>query len=252
MVFLCLFSSSTIAQTSINVKDCQIRQDGMGAQSAFVGGTFVQLMCHNDYCMKELMRVEAEGIVRFGYNAMTMQVSHYGYGRYGELAAKLGYARDFGGKLGVGLNFYYLCNHVANYEAVHSVCFDLSLYALVTKRFSFGFEVFNPARLKYGVTGKEAIPMDFRLNMLFQYDEKLLFSLKANLKLPGDFNLKLAAYYTPLSYFGLSFDVSIKSVGIGFLFQYRSLVFQIGAMYNYKLGFSPAVSIVFQFQKKEK
>lgn len=254
LLLFCLlaFPRLLFSQAGISLPEWQIKRSRYGACYAFSKDSWTQLSCGNDYFLKEFMTVDAEAAIVYKSNVFNIQMIHLGYSRYGELRVKAGYARKFGQKVGVGVNFYYLYSHAANYDAVHSVCFDVSLHAIVTKRLSFGFEVYNPAKLRYGVVGDSPIPIELNVYALFYYDPKLLFEMKVEKKLPGEFDVSLSTYYLPTSFFGLSFDISIRNAGVALMFQYRRLSFHILTRYNYKLGLSPELALLYSFQQKGK
>ena len=231
------------AQRWMSGADCQQMRHDMVAAGPFQTVSWMQAACGNDYMLKELMRMRCDALLLWSRHAFMFQVSHNGYSKYGELTSSVAYSVKFGGKMAVGLRFHYIFQHVAHEEAQHSVTFDVSLYAQVTRKLSFGFEVYNPARLKYGVRGKDLIPMRFRVVALYSYSEKLSFSLLLRKCLPGLFDVSAGCCYRPSDFFYLSLECSLYNANCGIMLRCRRVYFKIDARYNYRLGFALEVGV---------
>lgn len=252
LVLICFLMSKWLnAQSVLSVSDYQILRNSNFAQLNNASSSWVNASCRNDYFLKEMMTADLTGTLLFGDNAVAFQCSHEGYSKYGNLTSSIGYSRKFAERVSVGLRFYYLFQHVEQYESVHSVTFDISLHAVVSKKLSFGFEVYNPARLKYGVRGNSLIPMMFRVQAQYVFSDKLLFLITLHKHLPGEFDVVLGAYYRPTSYFFLSFDVSLMNADVGVMLRCRSLYFTIDFKYNYRLGFSPEIGLAYRFPHRK-
>lgn len=253
LILVMLFLSGLLkSQTLFHLSDYQMIRNSIVAQKSFFLSSNLYTSCGNDFLLKELMNVQLTGQLVVRDNVLCMQMSHNGYSKYGNLTTSIAYARQFGKKVAVGLRFYYLYQHVEQYEPTHSVTFDISLFAFVTKKLSFGFEVYNPARLKYGFRGTNLIPMKFTVQAQYKYSDKLLFMIDLYKRLPGEFDVSLGAYYHPLNYFYLAFDVSLMYADIGVMLRCGHFYFTIDLKYNYRLGFSPEVGLVYQFQRLKK
>lgn len=217
----------------------------------FLPTSYFSASCCNQFLLKETTTAHAELWLQSGNNGIALAVEHQGGKQYGELKSSIAYGRLFGEKIGVSLRFHYLCSHAEHYTPLHSLTFDLSLFAAATQKLFFGFEVFNPARLKYNFTSSEVIPMKFSLWSQFKYSDKLVFSLLIFKQLPGNFDIGTSAHYAPLDFFAFSFNLSLTSLNIGALFRCHKVYFKIDVNYNYRLGISPKIGIYYQFEIKK-
>ena len=231
------------AQTCLGVEDCQRLKCGIAATMPFLSHAWVAGICGNDYMLKELMRARLEAVMRYDRHAFVLQLSHNGYSRYGELTTSVGYAVKFGGRVAVGMRYYYLYQHVERYEAQHSITFDVSLYAQLSSKLCFGFEVYNPARLKYSIRGPDMIPMRFTVLAHYVYSEKLSFAVQVLKYLPGRFDVSAGCYYRPLPYFYLSFAGSLYDADCGLMLRCKHFYFMVDARYNYRLGLALEVGV---------
>lgn len=248
--WLIVFYIPVSAQSWLGVVDYQRVKCEMAAARPFLSQAWVDGTCGNDYLLKELMRARLDVMIRYDRHAFILQMSHDGYSRYGELTTTVGYAVKLGGKVAVGMRYYYLYQHVDNYEAQHSVTFDVSLYAQLSRKLCFGFEVYNPARLRYSIRGPDIIPMRFMVLCHYLYNEKLTFSVLVLKYLPGRFDVSAICYYQPLNCFYLSFACSLYDMNFGVMIRCRRFYFTVDARYNYHLGFSPEVGVGMQLKVK--
>ncbi len=214
----------------------------------FIPNSFILTTCCNDYLLKETTKAHIDLWLRAGNNGIAIAIEHQGYSKFGEIKASVGYGRLFGQKVGVTIKFHYLGTHADHYEFLHSVTFDVSTFFAATKKLFFGFEIYNPARLKYNFTSTEIIPMKFALWSQFKYSDKLIFSLLIFKQLPGNFNIAASAHYAPLNYFAFHLDLSLNELDIGIFLRCKKVYFKIDASYNYQLGFSPKIGLLYQFK----
>ena len=243
-----VFYMVSVAQDYLTAKDYQFLKSEMVATKPFVVHTWVEGRCGNDYMLKELLRVHLDVLMRYDRHAFIVQLSHNGYSRYGELTTTVGYAVKLGRKVAVGMRYYYLYQHVDQYDARHSITFDFSLYAQLSKKLCFGFEIYNPARLKYSIRGPDIIPMRFTFLAHYMYSDNLTFTVQIIKCLPGRFDVSAACYYRPLHYFYLSVGCSLYDADVGLMLRFRQFYFTVDARYNYRLGFAPEVGVLVQLK----
>lgn len=164
------------AQELLAVADCYAQDlvsDNLAAFS-LEGRSFLVVSFNNRFCIKEMMTEMVGAVFRFRSNTFSFQASHFGYVRYGELMLNGGYAHSLGRHIGMALRFHYLMTHASEYPNVHSVTFDLSMYARIGKSFGLGFSIYNPALLKYGVVGKQPIPTRIVCDLQYTISRNLL------------------------------------------------------------------------------
>ena len=152
---------SSVAQAYLTVKDYQLLKMDIASTKPFESFSKISTSCSNDYLLKELTKASMTAGLLWGRHALGIHTSHYGYSKYGELTSSLAYSVKLGAKIALGIRFHYIFQHVDHYESQHSVTFDFSMYAHVSRKLSFAIELYNPARLKYGLTGNTVIPMRF-------------------------------------------------------------------------------------------
>ncbi len=214
------------------------------AACPFLERSFLSVSFENRFCLKELMSEELDAVFRYRENAFSVGVSGAGYRHYGEVTVSAGFARSFGRHVAVGLRSHYLVSYASECAPIHSFTFDVSLYARVGKNCGFGFSVYNPARLKYGIVGKVPMPVRLHLDFSYQIGQNVLLLSMA------DWELK-----TRISFFaGVKYKVKCliltamarlpeSSGDIRIDLVYKRFLFGISCRYLHPLGFVPRTGV---------
>jgi len=206
----------------------------------------ISLSSQNQFLLRELCTATIFGSYNIKGNAVTLSVSHFGYSKYGILTISSGYARAFAKRVSFGLQMHYLLYHAENYLKKHSFTFDLSLYGRITQKVGVGISAYNPASLKYGLTGKEKIPMVYTLMLDFKLSDKVLLAVAASKQLPGFFDIAATICFRE-KFYGFIIELSAKKVNMQFSFWWKKVQFGVGGGFDYRLGFSPFVGIQYFF-----
>ena len=225
-------------------------QHGFPAARCMLPASYAHAGFRNDYGLKEMMFGEVEFDFIHHQDAFLVSASHYGYSGFGELAVHIGYGRRFGNKVAVALRGVYLLNHATHYAPRHSFTVDFSAYCQVSRAIGLSVNIYNPIRMKYGVTGNEVIPMVFALQADYQPNEKLILSLYGDKTLPGALDAGIKMFYHPVSNLIISGTAALTHCGIGIFVPWRQLVFSIKADWYYRVSVSTQGGIGYYFEKK--
>lgn len=166
-----------------------------GAAACFLPRSAVSAHFDNRFLVKEMMTKRVGAVFRKGQNSFLVDCQHFGYSRFGELTARVGYSRRFGQHLAFGVRFHYLMTHSAESACVHSITFDLSGYATIGKNIGLGFAVLNPARLKYGITGKKMLPTRLQFDINYRVGKQILLFARVEKELQSAFGIEAGATY---------------------------------------------------------
>ena len=172
-------------------------------------------------------------------NALLTTLSHYGYSSFGELNYHLGYGRNFGDKISIAIEGIYKLNHARHYELTHSFVLDISACYPISPKFILTISVHNTLRLKYGIIGKEIIPMRFDFHLGYFPNKMIGGYLFCNKELPGQMNIGIGLAYSLNKYLILNGECSLMGIGIGMHLPWKQLMFGIHTKWNYRIGFSP-------------
>lgn len=215
------------------------------AARAFIERPVIDIGFRDDFCTKEIMTKH----IGFSYfrnsDILLADLSHCGYSKYGVLKMGLGYSRLFSKKLSIALCGIYLLNHAEHYENLHSFTIDFSACYRISSKFSLSIDLYNPIRMRYGITGNDIIPMSFALQATYHPSNKLLGYLYCTKHLPGELDIGLGLYYQPIKQCIIQGDCSIQKCGLCIHIPWKRLLFCIRADWYYRISLSTEGNIYF-------
>ena len=214
---------------------------------AFLPGGNVSLFTQNQFLLKELCTVNVSGYYNIKGNCIALTASHFGYSKYGVFTVSGGYTRTFAHRIAFGLQIHYILHHAESYSKLNSLTFDLSLYGKISQKVGIGVSAYNPANLKYGLTGKEKIPMLYLLMLDYKINNKVLLAVAVSKQLPGFFDVSATICYKD-KFYGFISDFSLKKVALQFSFWWKRVQFDVGGAFDYRLGFSPQINLTYCFK----
>lgn len=217
------------------------------AARSMLRSSYLHAAFRNDFCTKEMMLKELEFDLVHQQDALLTTITHYGYSSFGELKVSIGYGRRFGGEVAVALQAVYLLNHAEHYPTRHSFTIDFSAFCQISRTIGLAVNLYNPIRMKYGVTGEEVIPMRFELQGDYQPSEKLLISLFGSKTLPGEFDIGARLHFQASKLFILSGNASITNCGIGIHIPWKGFIFSVQGQWYYRISVSPGCGVGYYF-----
>ena len=249
LFFLSLFFGIT-AQTIFPQHHYSYGLHDFPAARSMLTSSYLHAAFRNDFCTKEMMFKELEFDFIHQQDALLTTITHYGYSNFGELAVHIGYGRRFGNRLGVALQSVYLLNLAKHYPPRHSITVDFSICYKINEKFCLSVALFNPIRMKYGITGEEVIPMKFGLQGDFQPSEKILLSLYGSKTLPGEFDIGARLHFQPDKHLILSGIASTTNCGIGVYIPWKGFLFSAKCQWYYRISVSPQCGVGYYFKKE--
>lgn len=219
-----------------------------GAAGVFLTSHQLHISFENRFCIKSLMLEEVGAVFRYRQNAFAAEASHFGDHRYGKVSVAFGYARGFGKHLSVGLKFYYYLEHAQEMPALHSISFDLSLYAALGKNMGLGFAVLNPAGLRYGIVGKQKLPVRFNLFWDYRIGKNILLTAQLEKELQSRLMIFVGAKYR-IRCLCLSLKIGCPKprMSVSIMLAYRQFLLGVSGEYHLPLGFVPKAQIFWRF-----
>jgi hypothetical protein len=229
------------------------------AAMPFYGKTAAGTYYDNRYLLKET----STAVLGFtfplknGSDVFGTSLYHYGGGSYGKMKVGLAYAKSFASVFSFGLQFDYLLDYFkeATYGKRSGFTFETSIYGQVTKNFSLGFHVYNPARLKMVTYNNitEYISTILRLGMGYTFPQKCTIGFDIEKNLDTKMHYHAGVEYIVHQYLilrgGLRFPDFSFSLGFGT--QYKGLSIDFASSYHSYLGYSPQLGLVYAIKIKK-
>jgi hypothetical protein len=219
----------------------------------FYGKMAMGIYYDNRYLLKETSTAVLGFMLplKNGSDVFSANLYHYGGGNFGEMKAGIAYSKSFASVFSFGLQFDYLLDYFkdATYGKRSGFTFETGLYGQITKSFSIGFHVYNPARLKmisYNNT-TEYIPTILRLGLAYKFRGKCIVGLEAEKNLDTKMQVHAGIEYMISDFLilrgGLRFPDFSFSLGLGT--QLKSLSIDFASSYHPYLGYSPQLSLIY-------
>jgi len=197
----------------------------------------------NHFLTKEISESIIDGAHVFDGNGLLWSIGHTGFKAYGTAEFRLGYGRRFGNKVVIALRGCYLWQHARHYESQHSFTIDISAAYQMSRKLLLAITMYNPIRMKYGVVGDEVIPMTFNILARYTAGKQVLLDVFVRKRLPIGFEMGGSVHYFPLRALYLHLICSNQRCGIGIMFGWKNLQFQIRGDWYYRLGIIPSMDI---------
>ena len=242
--------SAGIGNASVSLTDIwsvQNNQAGLGWMKEMSGGITYQ----NQFFAKELS-TKAFG---FAYpvkkGTFGLCVSNFGYSLYSENKIGLAFGKSFGEKISAGIMMDYFGTKISEYGKKNSFVAEMGIQAKPIKNLTLGVHIFNPTRTKIIDYNDERIPTIMRLGFDYKFSEKVFVAVETEKDIEKKAMVKAGLEYKPIKELylraGVSSNPSLSCFGIGVMMKQFRL--DISSTYHSTLGFSPQISLIYQFER---
>jgi len=205
--------------------------------------SFADMRLRDDFGMKEMMHAQVNGNWVRGGNCLLTSLAHYGYTHYGDLQLAIGYGRNFGNRFSLCTRLFYSVQHARDYPARHSISTDFAFACRITPTLWVETTVFNPFLMRYGLIGKEVIPLKFSISCGYLPSRKLLVALTMSKSLPGAWEINgriLTQAAQPLL---LAADCSNHRIALTVSIVHKRFLFNIQTAWHYRIALSPRIGM---------
>lgn len=222
------------------------------AGNVFNEGIFCGVYFENRYMVKELSYKALVFSACLRPGAFSFTCLYFGTGVYSELKTGVGYARKFGKHFSAGIQLnYYRFRISDDYGSKNILNCEAGLMFKPARQLVVGFHCVNPVPVKlYGISG-ESLPTLFQLGLSYNFTEGLMMSAEVEKDPVSKACARIGAEYRFAGILSARAGVATGpfrlSIGAGIVIKRFSLDF--ASEYSQVLGFSPAVSIQYQFRK---
>jgi hypothetical protein len=242
-----------LANSSVTVADCWGAFHNQ-ASLAWIDRIAAGASYDNRFTMSELSTKGFVFALPLKAGTFALSGNVFGYNQYNEKKAGIAFAKKLGQKFSAGVQLNYLNTFINDdfYGSRTTFAVEAGLLAEPLKNFRIGLHVYNLSRAKLAEYADEKIPTIFRLGASYKFSEKLWWSIeeekdidqKAVFKSGVEYHVAEALYLRA----GMGTNPTLFSFGFGLKFS--GLMLDVASTYHQVLGFSPAISLIYQFGKK--
>ena len=226
-------------------------QAGMARINRPSGGFYFE----NRYLVKEMGLGAAAFALPTASGVFGLSVSYFGYAQYHESKVGLAYARSFGEKLSVGVQFNYMYSFVGGdyNNAAGNVCFEAGVIYELLPGLNIGAHIFNPTRTKLASVDNlydEYIPTIFRFGMSYIFSDRVLVSVETEKDIERKPVFKAGLEYRIVDnlYVRGGIGTNPTQNAFGFGFHTGQFTIDLSSSFHHVLGYSPQASIRFDIK----
>jgi len=243
--------SSAMGGTSVSLSDfwsVNNNQAGIANYKSFATGFYYE----DRYLLKELSLKAISFIIPTSSGVFGINYSYFGYNLYNEQKVGLAYAKSFGKRFSVGLQFDYLGTTIGDdYGHKNNITFEAGILAKVSEQITIGAHVFNPVNVLLTNYNSETIPEVLRLGICYSFNEKLIMTLETEKNIYYDAVYKIGLEYklTKGVFVRTGISTNPSLITFGFGFNYEKCIFDFSSSIHQALGYSPQFSMIYNFGK---
>lgn len=243
--------SAGMSNASVSLKDLwSVRHNQAGLAFLKTGG--LGFSYENRFLIEQLATKSLIGAFPLKFGTIGVNVSQFGYSKYNESKLGLAFAKKLSKNiaLGVQVNYQYFQFGAGEYGQKGLMTGEIGFIADINEELTFAAHVFNPSNAKLASFNNERIPVVLRIGGDYKFSTKFLTTFEVEKDINTDPEMKLGAEFMAhkMVYLraGISTNPFRNSFGLGVY--YGKLKMDIAAGYHNTLGYSPQVSISYNFK----
>lgn len=246
--------SAAMGNASVSLSDmwsAHHNQAGLG----FVRNISAGVSYENRFMVKEIS--VRGGVLAIPVKAGTfgLCITNFGYQLYSENKYSLSFAKAFGEKFSAAIAMDYLTTRIAEgYGNKGALAAEAGIQAKPIKALTIGAHVFNPTRAKISSYDDERLPTIIRLGADYNFSDKVILAIETQKDIKYKAEFKAGLEYKAVKEFylriGLSTNPTLSTFGFGL--NLKNFKADFSGSYHQTLGFSPQLSLSYQFNKADK
>lgn len=184
----------------------------------------------------------------------SLTTTYFGYPNYNETQIGVGYGLKLSDNFSAGIQIDYLNTSLIEFGSKGNVTFEAGILAKMTDQLTFAAHIYNPTQAKLGESlgVVEKTPGIFKTGLSYLQKDKYLISVEAEKDIDYDPFLKVGieVYLSEkiVGRAGIGTNPSNYSIGLGY--QVNNLTVDVAGSQSEFLGFTPAISLSWKFDKR--
>ena len=205
------------------------------------------------FLLRELSLYHAAAALPTHSGNFGLSGSYFGNADYAESQLGLAYARKWGDKVDVGIQFNYYMLKVSSYGNASAINFEAGAVFHLTEKINGGIHVYNPVGGKLNKGENEKLPAMYSAGLGFEPSDKFFISAEIEKEEDKPLNVKVGMQYRFVDQFharaGISSSSSAFYFGIGY--KWKAMRLDVTASYHQQLGFTPGLVLIFENPKNK-
>lgn len=247
--------SAGLAHTSVTLNDVWSAHNNQ-AGLALIKNPVAGIYYENRYLVREMGLSSVAAALPVNKTG-TFALSYYRFGSslFYDSKIGLGYGMKLGEKINAGVQ---LNHHTIGFGDIYgkrsTVSAELGILAQLTNELSIGAHVYNINRARINNNPNEYLVSYIRLGLNYKFSEQVFAVIEVQKDISNKPVFKAATEYKPGEVLYIRAGISNNPLfnAFGFGLDLKAFKIDIAANYHQQLGFSPQISIVYEFIKNIK
>lgn len=207
------------------------------------------LAYENKFLIKEIATKSAVFAIPVGKFVLGASFETYGVNAYKQTQTGLSLARAFSPKLLMAVTVNYHQLQINNYGNAKAFTAQVGVQYQALKNLWLGAHIANPNSSKYGEITDQIIPAHIQFGGSYTFSDKLIISTEFEKILDSQADFKTGIEYKIIKAFALRGGVSMNPFKqyAGFGLALENLLFDFGISSHPILGYSPQISLGYEF-----
>ena len=222
------------------------------ATSALIERNILGLHYTNYFLFTEVNSVQLSLAQVLDNGTLSYQADYFGINHFNTLKLGIGYAKPFGKHIALGLRLNYHRISLIQEQGKNVMGFDLGMVYTMNEKIRLATSLRNPIKQKLEKTLNETLNTEFILGGSFLPNDDFYFSweFQKDLQLPLRSAIGFSYTLHPklITRAGISINPILISGGVGI--KTSQLQIDVSSSWHTKLGYSPQISISYDFKKK--
>lgn len=206
----------------------------------------------NKFLLKELSYKAIVAAMPVKGGTIGITAGNFGYKNYRENKYGLAFAKIFGENFSAGIQIDYLSTHIGEeYGTKGSAVAEAGVLFKPIKNLTIGVHIYNISRTKLNEYANERIPTLLRLGGNYKFSDKTIVAIETAKNIDKPIQFKCGFEYMAVKDLfiraGISTNPSQCSFGFGF--KIKNIKIDIASSYHAVVGFTPALSVSYDFSK---
>lgn len=246
--------SAGIAHASVTLNDIwAIHHNQAGL--AFLDHPSASVYYENRFLVKEMGLSSVAFAMPTESGTFGIVYHNFGYSQYAETKFGLAYGRKLSEKFSVGIQLNYNTLRLGDiYGKNQTLTAEAGVRVKLTDELTFGAHVYNVSRARLADYNNEFIPTIMRLGADYKISKKVFIAAEAQKDIDHKIIFKSGLEYHVIEAVYLRAGISTNPVlnTFGFGLNLKNIQLDVAASYHQVLGFSPQVSLTYNFSKQSK
>lgn len=229
-------------------RNSSINPAGVAAEKKFAAGISVK----RNYLLKEFETKSFDAAFPVSdLFVAAVDFSQYGYKLFNQQKLSFALAKNFGGKVNIGLSVDYSRLQLGEgYGNKNFIAVNAGFQSVISNAITLAGTIYNPVRKEISTVSKEKTNNIFSLGFMDKFSDKLKILADVKQESGSKVNLSIGMEYQCTDNFFLRSGINNNPLIPAFGFGYKKgdLMIDLSVSHQYHLGYSPGISISYKPQ----